>query len=168
MFNIYCSKLDVQHLLFKICCQKFNVQHLLLEIYCKKFNVQNSMFKFQSSEWLLCYSPAAPPNLCQPANNCLYWAKWWWSNAKIKVKTRREQAILLNVFSRLLLAFPGLPYLLVAIITRTTMNLMRMKVMIMMVVVKILCVVDVEGARGGDGQGKVREDHHLSFTQIGL
>ena len=80
----------------------------------------------------------------------------------------RVQAILLNMFSRLLLAFPGLPYLVVVIITRRTMNMMRMKVMIMMVVVKILCVVDVEGARGGDGQGKVREDHHLSFTQIGL
>ena len=72
----------------------------------------------------------------------------------------------MNVFSRLLLAFPGLPYLLVAIITGR--NMMRMKVMIMMVVVKILCVVDVEGAGGGDGQGKVGEDHHLSFTQIGL
>ena len=80
----------------------------------------------------------------------------------------RVQAILLNMFSRLLLAFPGLPYLLVAIIKRRRMNMMRMKVMIMMVVVKILRVVDVEGAGGGDGQGEVGADHHLSFTQIGL
>ena len=59
--------------------------------------------------------------------------------------TKRAQAILLNVFSRLLLAFPGLPYLVMrSQMVIMLMIMMTMMTMMMTVVVKILCVVDVE------------------------